>query len=91
VYSLSSLLIVISSFCFNDVSSLYVLVLLSSSRYFNSFSSFLISRKNTAFFLGLEKTRQTKKTINELYDKNGKSTTNQNEIMEIEVDYYKKL
>ena len=48
-------------------------------------------RKNTAFFLGLEKTRQTKKTINELYDKNGKSTTNQNEIMEIEVDYYKKL
>jgi hypothetical protein len=47
--------------------------------------------KNTAFFLGLEKTRQTKKAINELYDKNGKSTTNQNEIMEIEVDYYKKL
>jgi hypothetical protein len=32
VYSLSSLLIVISSFCFNDVSSLYVLVLLSSSK-----------------------------------------------------------
>jgi hypothetical protein len=47
--------------------------------------------KNTAFFLGLEKTRQTKKVINELYDKNGKSTTDQNEIMEIEVDYYKKL
>ena len=41
--------------------------------------------KNTAFFLGLEKTRQTKKAINELYDKNGKSTTDQNEIMEIEV------
>jgi hypothetical protein len=41
-------------------------------------------------FLGLEKTRQTKKVINELYDKNGKSTTDQNEIMEIEVDYYKK-
>jgi hypothetical protein len=41
--------------------------------------------------LGLEKTRQTKKAINELYDKNGKSTTDQNEIMEIEVDYYKKL
>jgi hypothetical protein len=40
--------------------------------------------KNTAFFLGLEKTRQTKKAINELYDKNGKSTTDQNEIMEIE-------
>ena len=39
----------------------------------------------------LEKTRQTKKAINELYDKNGKSTTDQNEIMEIEVDYYKKL
>jgi len=47
--------------------------------------------KNTTFFLGLEKTRQTKKAINELYDKNGKSTTDQNEIMEIEVDYYKKL
>ena len=47
--------------------------------------------KNTAFFLGLEKTRQTKKVINELYDKNGKSTTDQNEIMEIGVDYYKKL
>ena len=47
--------------------------------------------KNTAFFLGLEKTRQTKKAINELYDKNGKSTTDQNEIMEIEVDYYKQL
>jgi hypothetical protein len=30
--------------------------------------------KNTAFFLGLEKTRQTKKVINELYDKNDKST-----------------
>ena len=45
--------------------------------------------KNTAFYLGLEKTRQTKKAINELYDKNG--TTDQNEIMEIEVDYYKKL
>ena len=37
--------------------------------------------------MGLEKTRQTKKAINELYDKNGKSTTDQNEIMEIEVDY----
>ena len=47
--------------------------------------------KNTAFFLGLEKTTQTKKAINELYDKNGKSTTDQNEIMEIEVDYYKKI
>ena len=35
--------------------------------------------------------RQTKKAINELYDKNGKSTTDQNEIMEIKVDYYKKL
>ena len=41
--------------------------------------------------MGLEKIRQTKKAINELYDKNGKSTTDQNEIMEIEVDYYKKL
>ena len=47
--------------------------------------------KNTAFFLGLEKTRQRKKAINELYDKNRKSTTDQIEIMEIEVDYYKKL
>ena len=47
--------------------------------------------KNTAFFLRLEKTRQTKKAINELYDKTGGSTTDQIEIMEIEVDYYKKL
>jgi hypothetical protein len=45
-----------------------------------------VGEKNTAFFLGLEKTRQTKKAINELYDKNGKSTTDQNAIMEIEVD-----
>ena len=29
--------------------------------------------------------------MNELYDKNGKSTTDQNEIIEIGVDYYKKL
>jgi hypothetical protein len=42
--------------------------------------------KKPAVFLGLKKTRQTKKAINELYDKNGKSTTDQNEIMEIEVD-----
>ena len=48
-------------------------------------------RKNTAFFLGFEEKRQTKKAINELYDKTGKSTTDQNEIMEIEVNYYKKL
>jgi hypothetical protein len=39
----------------------------------------------------VEKTRQTKMAKNELYDKNGKSTTDQTEIMEIEVDYYKKL
>ena len=48
-------------------------------------------RNNTAFFLGLEKTRQTKKATNELYDKISKSTTDQNEIMEIEVDFYKQL
>jgi hypothetical protein len=41
--------------------------------------------------LGLEKTRQTKKATNELYDKISKSTTDQNEIMEIEVDFYKQL
>ena len=34
-------------------------------------------QKIQLFFLGLEKTRQTKKAINELYDKNGKSTTDQ--------------
>jgi hypothetical protein len=66
VYSLSRFLIVISSFCFNDVSSLYVLVLLSSSR----------------------KNKTNRKAINELYDKTCKSTTYQNEIMEIEVNYY---
>jgi hypothetical protein len=48
-------------------------------------------RKNTAFFLWLEKTRQTKKATNELYDKISKSTTDQNEIMEIEVDFNKQL
>jgi hypothetical protein len=37
--------------------------------------------KNTAYFLGLEKTRQTKMAKNELYDKNGKSTTDQTEII----------
>ena len=41
--------------------------------------------------MGLEKTRQTKKATNELYDKISKSTTDQNEIMEIEVDFYKQL
>ena len=41
--------------------------------------------------MGIEKRRQTKKAINELYDKNGKSTTDQNEIMEIEVNCYKKI
>ena len=48
-------------------------------------------RKNTVFFLGFEEKRQTKKAINELYDKTGKSTTDLNEIMEIEVNYYKQL
>ena len=48
-------------------------------------------RKNTVFFLGFEEKRQTKKAINELYDKTGKSTTDLNEIMEIEVNYYEQL
>ena len=49
-------------------------------------------RKKYSFFLGARKNKTNKKkAINEIYDKNGKSTTDQNEIMEIEVDYYKKI
>ena len=41
-------------------------------------------RKKYSFFLGARKNKTNKKAINKLYDKNGKSTTDQNEIMEIE-------
>ena len=37
-----------------------------------------------------KKTRQSSKAINELYYTTGRSTTDQNEIMEIEVNHYKK-
>jgi hypothetical protein len=33
--------------------------------------------KNTKYFLGLEKNRQTRKTINSLYDENGGITRQQ--------------
>jgi hypothetical protein len=37
--------------------------------------------KNTKYFLGLEKTRQTRKTINSLYDENG-GITRQHSVFE---------
>jgi hypothetical protein len=40
-------------------------------------------RKTYSFFLVARKNKTNKKAINELYDKNGKSTTDQNEIIEI--------
>lgn len=47
--------------------------------------------KNTSFFLGLEKTRQSKKTITQLYDDNGNITNDQEKILLLEVNYYKNL
>jgi hypothetical protein len=38
--------------------------------------------KNTKYFLGLEKTRQTRKTINSLYDENGGITRHQTKILQ---------
>ena len=47
--------------------------------------------KNTSYFLGLERSRQAKKVITELKDENGATTTDQNKILQIEVNYYRKL
>jgi TRAP-type mannitol/chloroaromatic compound transport system substrate-binding protein len=51
----------------------------------------LNKEEKNSIFLGARKNKTNKKAINELYDKIGKSTTDQNEIMKIEVDYYEKL
>ena len=47
--------------------------------------------KNTKYFLGLEKTRQTRKTINSLYDENGGITRQQTKILQLSKSYYKNL
>ena len=44
--------------------------------------------KKYSIFSRARKNKTNKKAINELYDKTCKSTTYQNEIMEIEVNYY---
>ena len=47
--------------------------------------------KNSAYFLGLEKTRQSRKTISQLYDENKQTTIDQEKILKLEVQYYKNL
>lgn len=47
--------------------------------------------KNSAYFLGLEKTRQCKKTITQLYTENKTITQDQEEILNLEVKYYENL
>ncbi|VDI81458.1 blast:Transposon TX1 uncharacterized 149 kDa protein [Mytilus galloprovincialis] len=47
--------------------------------------------KNTAYFLGLEKNKQTKKTIIKLKDDQGNIVTDQSEILQIEKKFYEKL
>ena len=47
--------------------------------------------KNTKFFLGLEKSRQTKKSITALKNKDGKIVTEHSEILNIERSYYENL
>ena len=47
--------------------------------------------KNSSYFLGLEKTRQSRKTISQLYDENNQITQDQDKILKLEVEYYKKL
>ena len=47
--------------------------------------------KNTKYFLGLEKSRQTRKNITILKDENGSLIRDQDKILEIEKEYYEKL
>ena len=47
--------------------------------------------KNNAYFLGLEKKRQIKKSITNLLDDEGNIITNQRDILEKIKYYYKKL
>ena len=44
--------------------------------------------KNTKFFLGLEKARQTRKNITALKDNKGKLIKKQSKILELEREYY---
>ena len=48
-------------------------------------------RKNTKYFLGLEKSRQTRKTINSLYDQNGVITRQQTKILQLGKSYYENM
>jgi hypothetical protein len=48
-------------------------------------------KKNNAFFLGLEKKRQIKKSITKLLDDEGNMITNQRDILDKIKYYYKKL
>ena len=41
--------------------------------------------------MGLEKTRQTRKTINSLYDQNGVITRQQTKILQLGKSYYENL
>jgi hypothetical protein len=47
--------------------------------------------KNTKFFLGLEKARQTRKNITALKDNKGKLIKEQTKILELEREYYTAL
>ena len=47
--------------------------------------------RNTKYFLGLEKSNFNKKCMRSLKDKNGKICTSQNDIIQIQVDFYSAL
>lgn len=47
--------------------------------------------KNNSYFLGLEKQRQIKKSINELIDENNEKITDQMHILDAIKSYYEKL
>ena len=47
--------------------------------------------KNTKFFLGLEKSRQTKKNISALRGEEGKIVTESSDILNLEKNYYEHL
>jgi hypothetical protein len=50
-----------------------------------------LGEKNNSYFLGLEKKRQVKKSINKMKNENNDIATKQGEILEIIKTYYKKL
>ena len=47
--------------------------------------------RNTKYFLGLEKSNFNKKCMRSLKEKNGKICTSQNDIIQIQVDFYSEL